>query len=86
MEFKKGDPIAWVSGFGWDVGYWIEAGDATAYNHDWIDLRTGKIKGRTLRSRDQIHLLTWDLVERLDQEWGYDLSKWVEPLDPPSTE
>ena len=69
---KKGDKIIWDSGFGYEVGYFIEDGDKKMSNTYVIELVTGVEKGRTYRSKDEITFYTPENKNRMKSEYKYD--------------
>lgn len=51
---KKGDKIIWDSGFGYDIGYFIEETEGFMYNTHRIELITGGITGEMLVSKYEV--------------------------------
>ena len=69
---KEGDKIIWDSGFGYEVGYFIEDGDKKMSNTYVIELVTGVEKGRTYRSKDEITIYTLENQSQMKSKYNYD--------------
>lgn len=67
---KKGDYIIWNSGNGYDVGYFSKEDGVTYYTHE-VKLITGLCKRSVSFSKDQIHPFSSELVEALNNKYGY---------------
>ena len=68
---KKGDKIIWDSGFGYEIGYFIEDTEKQMYNSYKIDLITGVVQEETLRSKDEIILYTKENQSRMKAKYKY---------------
>ena len=70
---KKGDKIIWDSGFGYDIGYFIEDSEKIMYNSYKIELVTGVIQEETLRSKDEI--IPYNIENRIKMTTKYKYDK-----------
>lgn len=69
---KKGDKIIWDSGFGYEIGYFIEDSEKQMYNSYKIELVTGIVQEETLRSKDEIILYTTENQIKMKNKYKYD--------------
>ena len=69
---KKGDKIIWDSGFGYEIGYFIEDAEKQMYNSYKIELVTGIVQEETLRSKDEIMLYTKENQSLMKAKYKYD--------------
>lgn len=69
---KAGDRIIWDSGFGYEIGYFIEDGEKQMYNSFKIDLVTGVVQEETLRSKDEIIPYTLENQNQMKVKYKYD--------------
>ena len=72
IQFKNGDPVIWDSGFGYELGFYIEEGDFM-FNSYIIDIKTGNRKGNTMISKDDIRKWSQSLVEELSATYCCDM-------------
>lgn len=68
---KKGDRIIWDSGFGYEIGYFIEDSERKMYNSCTIDLLTGVVQGESLRSKDEVLPYTKENQEKMVSKYKY---------------
>jgi hypothetical protein len=71
---KKGDRIIWDSGFGYEIGYFIEDAEKQMYNSYKIELITGIVQEETLISKDEIIPYTKENQNRMKVRYKYDKS------------
>ena len=69
-SFKKGDPIIWNSGFGYDIGLFVSE-DSGQYNNYKVDLVSGIVTGEISLPQSEIEPYTEDRVKVLMNEYGY---------------
>jgi len=68
---KKGDKIIWDSGFGYEIGYFIEDSENKMYNSFKVELITGVVQEETLISKDEIIPYTKESQEQMSNKYGY---------------
>ena len=69
---KKGDRIIWDSGFGYEIGYFIEDAEKQMYNSYKIELITGIVQEETLRSKDEIIPYSKENQSQMKAKYKYD--------------
>lgn len=72
MKFKKGDKIIWDSGFGYEIGYFIEESNEFMYHSFRIDLCTGVVQGQCLRYQGQIKPYNEQTISEMVSKYGYE--------------
>jgi hypothetical protein len=68
----KGNKIIWDSGFGYDIGYFIENSEKIMYNSYKIELVTGVIQEETIRSKDEIIPYNIENKIKMIKKYKYD--------------
>ena len=63
---EKGDKVIWDSGFGYEIGFFIEESDNYMYNSYRINLTTGVVTGSTLRDKDRIIPHTEENIKQME--------------------
>lgn len=70
---KKGDKIIWDSGFGYELGYFIEESDHIIYNTYKVKLDTGITNGKEqLREKQSIILYNIDNYNKMVNKYKYE--------------
>jgi hypothetical protein len=70
-NLTEGDRIIWDSGFGYEIGYFIEDSDHVMYHSYRVNLISGLIIGKSLRNKDEVYKYTDVQVEKLYEKYGY---------------
>ena len=67
----KGDKIIWNSGFGYEIGYFIEKSDFNMYNTYKVNMISGKITGECMHSKNEIFLYSDELLKQMKKIYKY---------------
>ncbi len=66
---KDGDKIIWDSGYGYEIGYFIEESSHCIYNTYKINLVTGICIGITHRSQNEVKPYSEELAKELRDKY-----------------
>jgi len=70
-RFKKGDRIIWDSGFGYDIGHFVEVGQVFENNYV-VNLKTGVTRGSNCSfPQSEVHHYSENLIKLLTEKYGY---------------
>ena len=69
MEFKKGDRIIWDSGFGFEIGRFIEDSEHQMYGSYKVNLITGVVQGESLRPSSEIKPLNEETIKEVSKKY-----------------
>lgn len=69
----KGDKIIWDSGFGYEIGYYIEESKYQYYQHE-VDLVTGNVQGIVAHPMRELRVYTPESIQELTAKYGYEKS------------
>ncbi len=70
---KKGDRIIWNSGFGYEIGYFVEFLENKTLDYDCkVELITGVVQGVTMKNFNEIEQYTDKRQSHLKSKYGYD--------------
>lgn len=72
---EKGDKIIWDSGWGYEIGYFIEEtiGDTCFMHNPYkVNLITGVVIGETLKPRREVIPYTEEISNRMLKTYGYE--------------
>lgn len=67
----KGDKIIWDSGFGYEVGFFIEDADKLHYDTYRIDLVTGVAQGDSTRPKREVLPHSPEKVAKMEAKYNY---------------
>lgn len=70
MEFKKGDRIIWDSGFGFEIGRFIEDSEHQMYGSYKVNLITGVVQGESLRPASEIKPFNEETIKEMSEKYN----------------
>lgn len=71
---KEGDKVIWNSGFGYEIGYFINESDENIFNTSKVNLITGIVIGECLRTKREVIPFTPEKLDEMVKLYGYTLN------------